>query len=195
MVHYRNLISALGAALPTCMTWKLAGKDNEYMNARDVFALAVSEDGENEQLGEGQFYMVSEEGAIGLAVGYEHLTRWFLIPLTGDERERELRRLYSELDFDLANYDSYKAPEPQAAAPQQSYQQAPPQGQIPPQQPYQQMPPQGQMRPQQPYQQVPPQGQFPPQQAMAAGIHICRNCGAELKAGAKFCKKCGTPVQ
>ena len=24
---------------------------------------------------------------------------------------------------------------------------------------------------------------------------LCNNCGAELKAGAKFCPKCGTPVK
>lgn len=28
----------------------------------------------------------------------------------------------------------------------------------------------------------------------AVGPSVCRNCGAQLRAGAKFCTKCGTPV-
>ncbi len=44
--------------------------------------------------------MVSKEGAIGIAVGYEYMVRWFLLPLVGDEREAELKRLYRELELD-----------------------------------------------------------------------------------------------
>ena len=102
MTHYKNLLTALGAAVSKSLTWKLAGTQNEYFNARDIYALALSENGENEQMGEEQFYVVSEEGAIGIASGYEYLTRWIFIPLDVEERKGELERLKAELGFDSA---------------------------------------------------------------------------------------------
>ncbi|MCR4746636.1 MAG: zinc-ribbon domain-containing protein [Lachnospiraceae bacterium] len=221
MKHYKNLISALDAAISKCMTWKLAGSENEFMNARDVFALALSENGENEHLGEGQFYLVSKEGAIGLAVGYEHLTRWFLIPLTGEQRESELQRLFRELQIDAGAIPEaepedvqapYIAPETQTVPqmnqgmPQQGQgrpqmnQGMPQQGQGRPQM-NQGMPQQGQGRPQM-NQGMPQQGQGRPQinQGMSqpnqttVRKRICRKCGAEIAANSKFCRNCGTPA-
>ncbi len=100
MEHYKNLMSALAGAMPVCMTWILAGTEDNYFNARDVFAFALSEGGEDEEMGEDQFYVVSDEGAIGLSVKYEYLTRWMFIPVFGEERERELARLREELEYD-----------------------------------------------------------------------------------------------
>ena len=99
MKYYKTLMNALAGAIPICMTWKLAGTE-EGMNARDVYALALEEGGDDEQLGEQEFYVVSAEGAIGLTVCYEYLTRWLLIPVEGEEKEKEMERLRSELKFD-----------------------------------------------------------------------------------------------
>ena len=51
MEHYKNLMSALAGAMPVCMTWILAGTEDNYFNARDVFAFALSEGGEDEHYG------------------------------------------------------------------------------------------------------------------------------------------------
>jgi sporulation protein YlmC with PRC-barrel domain len=34
----------------------------------------------------------------------------------------------------------------------------------------------------------------PPAAAPIAAANVCKGCGAPLRAGAKFCTKCGTPV-
>ena len=115
MKHYKTLMNALAGAMPVCMTWVLAGT-NEKMNARDVYALALQEGGDDEQLGEQEFYVVSAEGAIGLSVRYEYLTRWMFLPIEGEEREQEMERLRAELRFDQET----AAREP-AAAPQPAF--------------------------------------------------------------------------
>lgn len=40
----------------------------------------------------------------------------------------------------------------------------------------------------------PPPSAAIPVGAPSAGTGLCRGCGAPLRAGAKFCTKCGTPV-
>ncbi len=158
MEHYKNLLSALGGAMPVCMVWLLAGTEEDYFNARDVFAFALSEGGEEEELEEGQFYVVSEEGAIGLAVDYEYQTRWIFIPVENEEvLEREWARLREEITYDREHKDD-EPREEYADMPQEQVPVPPP---VMPQ-PQQNMPPQGQSIPPQPL--VQPQGQpIPPQ--------------------------------
>ncbi|MCR5451522.1 MAG: hypothetical protein K6F00_02710 [Lachnospiraceae bacterium] len=43
MTHYKNLLTALGAAVSKSLTWKLAGTQNEYYNARDIYALVYKQ--------------------------------------------------------------------------------------------------------------------------------------------------------
>ena len=100
MKHYKNLMSALGDAMPMCLAWRLAGTEDNYFNARDLFAFALSDDKEEGSLKEGQFYVVSAEGAIGIASGYEYLVSWLFIPLEGDVYEQEVLRLRKELEND-----------------------------------------------------------------------------------------------
>ena len=70
MKHYKNLMSALGDAMPMCLAWRLVGTEDNYFNARDLFAFALADDEEDGALKEVQFYVVSPEGAIGIASGY-----------------------------------------------------------------------------------------------------------------------------
>lgn len=193
MEHYKNLLSALGGAMPVCMVWLLAGTEEDYFNARDVFAFALSEGGEEEKLDEGQFYVVSEEGAIGLAVDYEYQTRWIFIPVENEEvLEREWARLREEITYDREHKDDESReeyadmPQEQVLTPppmvSQARQNMPPQPQVPApppmmSQPQQNMQPQGQS--------IPPQGKS----------RFCMQCGFRLNANSKFCPKCGTPVQ
>ena len=212
MEHYKNLLSALAGAMPVCMVWLLPGPEENYFNARDVFAFALSEGGEEEELEEGQFYVVSAEGAIGLAVDHEYLTRWIFIPVDDKEIiERELERMREELAYDKEHEndepgedtESYEpAEEAQPVSPQPMI---PPQGQPVPPQPSMQsqgqpIPPQPMMQPQdQPISPQPmqPQGQsIPPQPMQPQGKkRFCMQCGFQLNANSKFCPKCGTPVQ
>ena len=98
MDHYKNMMSALGGAMPKCMVWQRMDDDkekpNEYFNARDIFQLALQVGADDEEMGEDTFYVVSSEGAIGMAIKYEYLTLWMFIPVFDEViRERELQRL------------------------------------------------------------------------------------------------------
>ena len=117
MEHYKTILSALSGAMPKCMSWVLAGTE-EGMNARDVFAFAMEQGGENEQLGENEFYVVSSEGAIGFATKYEYLTRWLFIPTEGEFREAEMQRLREELEFDRQQEEAEAAAAAEAEAAQ-----------------------------------------------------------------------------
>lgn len=193
MEHYKNLLSALGGAMPVCMVWLLAGTEDNYFNARDVFAFALSEGGEEEEMEEGQFYVVSEEGAIGIAANYEYLTRWLFIPVVDEKvMGRELLRMKDEMSFDMEHEND----EPQEER-TEAYEPAEEEGEkeqpVPPQP---MMQPQGQPVPPQPMMQ--PQGQpIPPQPTVQpqGKKRFCMQCGFQLNANSKFCPKCGTPVQ
>ena len=196
MEHYKNLLSALGGAMPVCMVWLLAGTEDNYFNARDVFAFALSEGGEEEEMEEGQFYVVSEEGAIGIAANYEYLTRWLFIPVVDEKvMGRELLRMKDEMSFDMEHEND----EPQEER-TEAYEPAEEEGEkeqpVPPQP---MMQPQGQPVPPQPISPQPmqPQGQsIPPQPMQPQGKkRFCMQCGFQLNANSKFCPKCGTPVQ
>ena len=100
MKHYKNLMSALGDAMPVCLAWRLAGTEDNFFNARDLFAFALSDEEEEGNLKEGQFYVVSSEGAIGISSGYEYFVRWLFIPLEGNTYDQEVMRLKQELEND-----------------------------------------------------------------------------------------------
>ena len=199
MKHYKNLMSALGDAMPVCLAWRLNGSEDNYFNARDLFAFALADDNGEGALKEGQFYLVSAEGAIGIASGYEYFVRWLFIPLEGDTYEREVLRLKAELERDaqpepVASTVPEPVPEPvpqPAPQPQPVYQPAPepaPQSAWDPQ-PTPQSAPQPQTVPQQPaFQSAPQSAPQPPK------VRFCRNCGSPISPNAKFCSGCGNPI-
>ena len=167
MKHYKTLMNALAGAMPVCMTWKLAGTE-EGMNARDVYALALEEGGDDEQLPEQDFYVVSAEGAIGLTTRYEYLTRWIFIPVTGEEKEKEMERLRAELRFDQETAAAEAAEaEAQAAAEAKAGAEAEEAARLEAEE-------QPQIRP--------------------AAKRFCTSCGKPLNPGAKFCRNCGAKV-
>ena len=173
MKYYKTLMNALSGAMPICMTWKLAGTE-EGMNARDVYALALEEGGDNEELPEHDFYVVSAEGAIGMTTHYEYLTRWILIPVIGEEREKEMDRLRSELRFDQEMAASEAAgTQVQATANSQAEVQG---ASIP-------------------EADAMAQSQSPTHTMDQPGMRrFCASCGNPLNPGAKFCRNCGTKV-
>ena len=202
MEHYKTILSALSGAMPKCMSWVLAGTE-EGMNARDIFVFAMEQGGENEQLGENEFYVVSSEGAIGFTTKYEYLTRWIFIPTEGEFREAEMQRLREELEFDHQQEEAEKAAAEAAAAaaaaaPEPAYQQPEPVYQQPgptywQPEPYQQPDPTYQ-QPEPAYRQPQPAYEQPQQmrpQHEEPQPAFCTSCGSPINPGAKFCRSCG----
>ena len=216
MKHYKNLMSALGDAMPVCLAWRLAGTEDDFFNARDLFAFALSYEEEEGSLKEGQFYVVSTEGAIGISSGYEYLIRWLFIPLEGNAYDQEVMRLKQELEN-----DTKPQPVPQSELQPNMQPQGMGQPGIQPQgMPQQNMQAQGmgqpgiqpQGMPQQNMQaqgmgqsNVPPQGMPQPNvnpqseeqpriMPQAGKRQFCIQCGYKLGPNSKFCPGCGAPV-
>ncbi|MBP3804714.1 MAG: zinc-ribbon domain-containing protein [Oribacterium sp.] len=222
MKHYKNLMSALGDAMPVCLAWRLAGTEDNFFNARDLFAFALSDEEEEGSLKEGQFYVVSSEGAIGISSGYEYFVRWLFIPLEGNVYDQEVMRLKQELENDTKPQPVPQSePQPnmqpqgmgqpgiQPRGMSQSNMQVQGTGQsnVPPQgmpqyngqpQAYEQSQGMGQSN-------VPPQGMPQPNvnpqyeeqpriMPQAGKRQFCIQCGYKLGPNSKFCPGCGAPV-
>lgn len=90
--HYPYLMQALVMAVSSCTVWRLADSDDIF-TMMDVFRFAKQWD-EEHPLKDGEFYMVSVEGAIGMSPGAEWLTKWLFIPMEdGPERDALLKDL------------------------------------------------------------------------------------------------------
>ncbi|MBQ1423851.1 MAG: zinc ribbon domain-containing protein [Lachnospiraceae bacterium] len=178
MKHYKTLMNALAGAMPVCMTWKLAGTE-EGMNARDVYALALEEGGDDEQLPEQDFYVVSAEGAIGLTTRYEYLTRWIFIPVTGEEKEKEMERLRAELRFDQETAAAEAAAAEAAEAEAQAAAEAKAGAEAE----------EAARKEAEARRAVETQPEIRP-----AAKRFCTSCGKPLNPGAKFCRNCGAKV-
>jgi len=163
------------------MSWVLAGTE-EGMNARDIFVFAMEQGGENEQLEDNEFYVVSAEGAIGFTTKYEYLTRWLFIPTEGDFKEAEMQRLKNELEFD---HQQEKAAAKEAARAAAAAQEAVPAPAHEPVQPQYHQPAPEPMRSETPAAE--------PRQAVPQPS-FCYNCGKPISPGAKFCRNCGTKL-
>ncbi len=196
MKHYKNLMSALGDAMPVCLAWRLAGTEDNFFNARDLFAFALSDEEEEGSLKEGQFYVVSSEGAIGISSGYEYFVRWLFIPLEGNAYDQEVMRLKQELENDTKPQPVPQS-EPQPNMQAQGMGQPGIQPQGMPQQNMQaqgmgqsNVPPQGMPQPN-----VNPQYEEQPRIMPQAGKRqFCIQCGYKLGPNSKFCPGCGAPV-
>lgn len=94
--HYPSLMLALAIAMQRNVVWQV--KDSgEPLTLTDMFKLAKTYD-EEHPLDEGDFYMVSIEGAIGLSPGLEYMTDWIFTPMPrGEERDRLVALTLEEL--------------------------------------------------------------------------------------------------
>ena len=195
MKHYKTLMSALAGAMPVCMTWKLAGTE-EGMNARDVYALALEEGGDEEKLPEQDFYVVSAEGAIGLTTRYEYLTRWIFIPVMGEEKEKEMERLRAELRFDQETAAA-EAAEAEARAAAEAEAQARAQAEA---EEAARREAEARARAEaeakaraESEARARAEAEAQPK-VQPAGSRFCTSCGKPLNPGAKFCRSCGAKV-
>ena len=90
--HYHYILQALAIAINSCLVWRLATTGQPF-TADDLFRFAKEYD-EQHPLEKEAFYMVSREGAIGLAPGLEYMVKWLFLPMErGEERNRLLQQL------------------------------------------------------------------------------------------------------
>ena len=95
--HYPTLTQAVVRAMHSCLVWRMAEKD-VIVTMESLFEFAKHRD-QTHPLRDGQFYMVSLEGAIGLSPGVEYLTEWIFIPMEpGEQRDAIVKQLAEEYD-------------------------------------------------------------------------------------------------
>ena len=175
MQRITNLKEAALLAAQVCGEWVRADdeKHRERLGRTELMTYAANSG--NSANGKDFFYIISTEGAIGLAAGREYKTTWLFLPA-------------EDFPFPAATLTaaspaaSSMPPAPQASATS-----------IPQQQ-------QGARR-----SLITPSGGTPaagtpqpeakPQTKPASsGLRFCNSCGVALKPNARFCMECGKPV-
>lgn len=95
--HCHYMMQALALAMQRCQVWRLA-KTGKVFTLVDLFEFAKAYDTEH-PLSEGQFYRTTVEGAIGLCLEVEYLTKWLFIPMEpGEERDALLLELKGRME-------------------------------------------------------------------------------------------------
>ena len=77
--HYPYLMQALAVAVSRCQVWRMRETDDIF-TVIEIFDFAKEWD-EQHPPKEGQFYIVSIEGAIGRCYQAEWLATWLFIPM------------------------------------------------------------------------------------------------------------------
>lgn len=159
MIHANTLKDAILAAIPGSLIWQ---KEETQLDIEGLLALAEEQD--RQPLADGSFYVVSREGAIGLADRYEYRTCWLWLPLQGEELVSALTALGAQKK---ARHDADDAvvpmPEGEKAAALAAAE--PPEAPAP-------------EEPEQP----------------AAAEPVCPSCGHVIRMGDRFCIFCGSPT-
>lgn len=95
--HYHYMLQAVGMAMIHCLVWRTAGTD-EVLTLDEMAKFASRYDNEH-PLDEGQFFMITNEGAIGLSPGVEYLTQWLFVPMEpGTERDRLEQAFWDKME-------------------------------------------------------------------------------------------------
>jgi hypothetical protein len=163
--HYHYLLQALAVAMDTCLVWRLAGTGKPF-TADDLLSFAKQQD-EQQPLEKNAFYMVSREGAIGLAPGLEYLVKWIFIPMEkGKERDRLLLELQQLMEQQRQEEEALKQAEEARKQAKEARKQA---------------------------EAAQKQEEAAPKQE--AGPRFCTNCGAPLLSGSNFCGMCGAKIR
>ena len=90
--HFPTFSMALAMAMTRCVAWRFVDTGDDY-SAVQLFDFAQKFDAKHESHGN-SFFMVSSEGAIGVAPGLEYLTKWIFIPMVaGPERDEVLNKM------------------------------------------------------------------------------------------------------
>ena len=95
--HCHYLLQALALAMQRCQVWRLHDTGDVF-TLIELFNFAKAYD-ESNPLKEGYFYRTTVEGAIGLCMGAEYLTKWLFTPMEpGPLRDAYLQELQEKLD-------------------------------------------------------------------------------------------------
>ena len=95
--HCHYLMQALALAMQRCQVWRLTDTGDVF-TLIELFNFAKAYD-ESNPLPEDQFYRVTVEGAIGLCMGAEYLTKWLFTPMEpGPLHDAYLQELQEKLD-------------------------------------------------------------------------------------------------
>lgn len=107
--QYRYMTQAVLVAATLCKAWRTDDETGEPYSVMELAEYARECDSE-EPLPEGQYYMVTREGAIGLCPGQEWLTVWLFVPMEdGPVRDEIMRQLDQQVEALLAQYPSLKS--------------------------------------------------------------------------------------
>lgn len=105
--QYRYMTQAVLVATTLCKAWRTDDETGEPYSVMELAEYARECDSE-EPLPDGQYYMVTREGAIGLCPGEEWLTEWLFVPMEPCPLYDEmLRQLEQQVDELLARYPSF----------------------------------------------------------------------------------------
>ena len=95
--HCHYLLQALSLAVQRCQVWRFTST-GDIFTLIEIFEFAKAYD-EQHPLPEGQFYLTTIEGAIGLCLGAEYNAKWLFTPMEpGTERDAILEDLKQKLD-------------------------------------------------------------------------------------------------
>lgn len=95
--HCHYLMQALALAMQRCQVWRLVDTGDVF-TLMELFEFAKAYDAEH-PLSEGQFYRTTVEGAIGLCLKVEYLTKWLFTPMEpGKERDALLLELKGKME-------------------------------------------------------------------------------------------------
>ncbi len=178
MQYYDSFRGAAMEAARYADTWVLMDGHNLYK--RETLLGAVTEAMEREHhLEEGEYFVTTREGAIGIMHKWEFNITWMLFP------EAPFEEYVQEV---AQNLNEFMEEEEAAARAEMPGQQAAPAAPVP------------QTVSAAPAQQVVSAAPVQPVVAATAPVVeapqrlFCRKCGEKLSPGVRFCKKCGTQV-
>ena len=108
--QYTYMIQAVLVAVNLCKAWRADDGTNEPYSVQQLADYARMCD-THAPLVEGQYYLVTREGAIGLCPGQEWETEWLFVPMEPCPlRDEMLRQLEEQINSFYAEYHAMSAP-------------------------------------------------------------------------------------
>lgn len=107
--QYHYLTQAVVVAVNLCKAWRADDETQEPFGVQELAEYARLCDSQA-PLVEGQYYVVTREGAIGLCPGQEWMTEWLFVPMEPCPlRDEMLRQLDAQIAALNAEYQSMMA--------------------------------------------------------------------------------------
>ena len=199
--HYSSLIHALAVAMTRCVIWCYNGTDQKY-NVLQLYRFAEDYDKEH-PVKDCSFYMVTNEGAIGISPGKEYLTKWMFIPEVDEasieKLQSDIRQLEAQSKAEKEEELARKEAEEKARqeAEQKARMEAEEKARREAEEKARREAEERARREAEERARLEAEQKAQQSAAPAAAAHrskFCQNCGTPYKSeNAKFCANCGTP--